>query len=257
MAANRIDPVSENQKMTDASSQPTQMKWDGETIGRFWRWQATHPEQYFTNQFGNRIAAALAPLLAGCKSVVDYGCGPGFLVPHLIGQGFEVSATDQSPEALEAVAARCAGMPGFGRALPTDRLIAEGARFDGAIAIEVIEHLDDTHLEIFFDNLRALVNPGGLAIITTPNDEQLANSDVYCPHCDHAFHRYQHMRSWSAASLAASITQHGFNVQRSFTTDFSEPRFGDIKGKAKRIVKYLLGRPEKRPHLVCIARLPG
>jgi 2-polyprenyl-3-methyl-5-hydroxy-6-metoxy-1,4-benzoquinol methylase len=231
------------------------MDWDGETIGRFWRWQATHPEQYFTNQFGNRIAGALAPLLAECKSVVDYGCGPGFLVPHLIARGFDVSATDQSVEALQAVADLCAGMPGFGRALPADRLISEGARFDGAIAIEVIEHLDDAHLEIFFANLRALVKPGGVAIITTPNDERLAEAGVYCPHCDHAFHRYQHMRSWTNESLAASVIQHGFAVKRTYTTDFSEPHFGDIKGKTKRIVKRLLGRPEKRPHLVCIARL--
>ena len=243
--------------MTDASSQPTQMKWNGKTIGRFWRWQASHPEQYFTNQFGNGIAGALTPLLLGCKSVVDYGCGPGFLVPHLIGRGFEVSATDQSPEALEAVAARCAGMPGFGRALPADKLIAEGARFDGAIAIEVIEHLDDAHLEIFFENLRALVNPGGVAIITTPNDERLAEAAVYCPHCDHAFHRYQHMRSWTNESLTEAVAQQGFTVERAFETDFSEPRFGNVSGKTKRVVKYLLGQPEKRPHLVCIARLPG
>ena len=243
--------------MTGASSTPPKMEWTGETISRFWRWQATYPEQYFTNLFGDRIAAALAPLLAECQSVVDYGCGPGFLVPHLIGRGFTVSATDQSPEALEAVAARCADMAGFGSASPADRLIADGARFDGGIAIEVIEHLDDTHLTIFFENLRNLLKPQGTMVITTPNDEPLPAASVYCPHCDHEFHRYQHVRSWSAESLMASVIQNGFIVERTYTTDFSEPRFGNIKGKAKRIVKHLLGRPEKRPHLVCIARRPG
>ena len=243
--------------MTNPPATPRKMEWTDETIGRFWRWQASHPEHYFTNRFGDRIAAALAPLLAGCRSVVDYGCGPGFLVPHLIRRGLEVSATDQSPEALQAVAERCAGMRGFGGARPTNALIVDGVRFDAAIAIEVIEHLDDAHLEIFFANLRQLLRKGGVAVITTPNDEQLEDAEVYCPHCDHAFHRYQHMRNWSAETLAARIAASGLTVERTFTADFSEPRFGDFKGKAKRLVKHMLGRPEKRPHLVCVARLPG
>ena len=233
---------------------PPAMEWTGETIGRFWKWQATHPDHYFTNRFGDRIAAALAPFLSGCRSVLDYGCGPGFLVPHLIRRGFEVSATDQSPEALRAVAERCAGREGFAGARSPASLIADGIRFDAAITVEVIEHLDDTQLETFFANLRRLLDSGGIAVITTPNEERLEDAMVYCPHCDHAFHRHQHRRSWSAQTLADRVAAAGLAVDRAFTTDFSEPRLGNLVGKAKRVVKHVLGRPEKRPHLVCIAR---
>lgn len=242
--------------MTKPLSSSEGMEWTAETVNRFWRWQATHPEHYFTNRFGDRIAAALAPLLAGCRSVVDYGCGPGFLVSHLVRRGFQVSATDQSPEALRAVAERCGGKPGFGGARPADALIADGVQFDAVIAIEVVEHLDDAHLEVFFENLRRLLRPGGTAVITTPNEERLEDAAVYCPHCDHTFHRYQHVRSWSAQSLKARVAAERLIVDDTFTTDFSESRFGNLTGKVKRIVKQVLGRPEKRPHLVCVARLP-
>jgi len=243
--------------MTEGASTSTQMEWSGETIGRFWRWQAGFPSHYFTYRFGDRIAAGLGPFLHGCHSVVDYGCGPGFLLPHLAALGLEVAATDTSPDALAAAQERNVSLPGFLGAAPANQLIAEGLRFDAAIAIEVIEHLDDRGLDQFFSNMKRLVKPGGMAIITTPNEELLEESAVYCPHCDHSFHRYQHLRSWSAETLASAVAENGFIVEQIYTTDFSKRPFGDLVGTLKRLTKQVLGRPEKRPHLVCVARLPG
>ena len=243
--------------MTDSTWKPPQMKWSGETLNRFWRWQAGYPTHYFTNKFGNRIASHLAPHLRGHRSVVDYGCGPGFLLRHLVALGLEVAATDTSSEALTTAQDRNAGLKGFLGATPARELIATGKTFDAAVAIEVIEHLDDSSLDEFFTNVKHLVRPGGRAIITTPNEEDLEEAAVYCPHCDHSFHRYQHLRSWSAETLAATIEANGFIVDRTYTTDFSKRPFGDPVSSLKRLVKRVLGRPEKRPHLVCITRLPS
>lgn len=193
---------------------PNQMAWSGETIGRFWRSQAGFPAHYFTYRFGDRIAARLAPSLRGCRSVVDYGCGPGFLLQHLAALGLEVAATDASPDALTAAQERNIGLRGFLGATPADLLIANGQRFDAAIAVEVIEHLDDPGLDQFFGNIKQLVKPGGRAIITTPNEEVLDEAAVYCPQCDHSFHRYQHLRSWSADMLAFTVAENGFTVEQ-------------------------------------------
>ncbi len=75
--------------------------------------------------------------------------------------------------------------------------------------IEVIEHLDDDALAEVLAVLRQLVTPDGLILITTPNDENLPKSHVFCPETGKVFHRWQHVRSWTADSLTAHLTDHG------------------------------------------------
>jgi 2-polyprenyl-3-methyl-5-hydroxy-6-metoxy-1,4-benzoquinol methylase len=232
--------------------------WDDERAQRYWRWQANFPEQYFTRQFGDRIARALAPLLAGKRELLDYGSGVGYLVAPLAAQGFAVTATDHSEAAVAATTERNAGVAGFEGATTPDRLLGAGRRFDAIISIEVIEHLSEDHLAGYFDAFRRLLKPDGLAIITTPNDEDLRASETYCPCCDQVFHRWQHLRSFSAASLAATVAANGLRVGRTLTTDFARlPAWRDPLGSAKRLAKRALGRVVKEPHLVCIVELTG
>jgi 2-polyprenyl-3-methyl-5-hydroxy-6-metoxy-1,4-benzoquinol methylase len=230
------------------------LAWTPETVERFWRWQVGHPEHYFTRRFGDRIAQRLAPWLAEARSVLDFGCGPGFLVPHLAALGKEVTATDHSDAAIDATNLAFGTVPGFRGAVAVDALVGAARRFDAVVSIEVIEHLSDAQLGGFLNTLSGLLASGGTAIVTTPNDEDLAGAEVFCPACAHTFHRYQHMRSWSAHSLAGTLSTAGLQIVATFATDFSRRRFGDPVGALKRAVKRSLGRPEKRPHLVCIAR---
>jgi SAM-dependent methyltransferase len=78
-----------------------QLEWTDDNVARFWRWQGQFPATYFTYQFGRQIADRLRAPLAGRISIIDYGCGPGFLIPHLSALGKEVTATDFSPDALD------------------------------------------------------------------------------------------------------------------------------------------------------------
>jgi 2-polyprenyl-3-methyl-5-hydroxy-6-metoxy-1,4-benzoquinol methylase len=220
------------------------LEWTDETVGRFWRWQAQYPQTYFTYQFGDRIVRRLRRHLAGRRSILDYGCGGGFLVAHLARLGGEVTATDHSAAAIDATNARNDAVAGF-----------KGRRFDAIMAVEVIEHLSHEHLAGFFAAFRQLLAPNGIVVITTPNEERLENAETYCPHCDHVFHRWQHVRSWSAASLRATVEANGLAVVETFVTDFSWRPWHDPIALAKRIVKRLIGRTIDNPHLVCVARL--
>lgn len=244
--------------MSDPAS-PTQshrLQWSDESISRFWRWQSRFPEQYFTNVFGPGIVRGLVPLLAGGDgTVLDYGCGTGYLTGYLAARGYRVWGTDFSPEAIEATTRRNAGTKGFeGAALVSD-LLARGHRFARIVAVEVIEHLDDGKLSSFFAALRQLLAPNGRVIITTPNDERLEELEVYCPLCDHTFHRYQHMRSFSAATLARAVSDAGFQPTRTFGTDFRcGPLWHPVR-LARDAARIVRGRAPARPHLVCIAKL--
>jgi len=231
------------------------LDWNDDLAGRYWRWQSHFPEQYFTRNFGRLIARRLRPLLQGRRRILDFGCGVGYLVPHLAALGVEVTAADHSEAALAATNARNAGIAGFAGAASPETLVASGRRFDAIVSIEVIEHLSDEYLEAFFKSFHALLAPGGIAIITTPNDEDLHASETYCPHCDQVFHRWQHLRSWTAESLAAAVSAHGFTLIRTFTTNFARRPLHDPIGEVKRLAKQILGRQIKEPHLVCVARL--
>ena len=234
--------------------EPIALEWTDEKVAQFWNWQGRFAQTYFTFQFGAQIASQLRRPLAGRTTVLDYGCGPGFLIPHLVRLGKKITATDFSVNAIAAANAAFKDLAGFHGAKVVADLLNTEARFDAAVSIEVIEHLNDAHLESFFENLRRLLRPEGTAIITTPNEEDLNLSMVYCADSNRVFHRWQHVRSWSAEGLATAMTAHGFVVETTYTTDFSKARFGDPVGAAKRLVKAALGRPEKRPHLVCIGR---
>lgn len=254
-----LSAMAPNLKAPSQSERPVyrQLQWDDETVTRFWHWQAQRPHEYFTNLFGDRIAVALAPWLrSGDGSVLDYGCGPGFLPLHLAAQGCKVWATDFSPEAVEITNRRNQGVPGFQGAATVTEIGSQSQRFSRIVSVEVIEHLDERHIGSFFNAIRDLLIPGGLAVITTPNEENLVAAEVYCPCCDHVFHRYQHVRAFSAVTLAATVSDNGLVPVCTFATDFSRRQGWHLKQIAQDLMALVLSRPRNYPHLVCIAQKP-
>jgi hypothetical protein len=102
-----------------------------------------------------------------------------------------------------------------------------------------------------------LLAPGGVIVFTTPNDEDLGASRLYCPECDHVFHRWQHIRSWSAQSLSAFLTAQGFRDVKAWTTDFSPPVGLGAWGQVRRAFRAIgNGRDTGLPHLVAAGTLP-
>jgi 2-polyprenyl-3-methyl-5-hydroxy-6-metoxy-1,4-benzoquinol methylase len=86
------------------------MEWTPERIKRFWDWQSRFPEDYFTVLFGPHIVSHFKSMLAG-KSVLDLGCGPGGLLPHLCSVATTVSGADLSEASVAAANARGDGFP--------------------------------------------------------------------------------------------------------------------------------------------------
>jgi SAM-dependent methyltransferase len=116
------------------------------------------------------ITRILPAHAAGRKRAVDLGAGSGALAVRLRDLGLDVLAVDIDAEGFRAPVPFLRldlNDPTFARFL----LAEGGGGFDLITAVEVIEHLESAIG--FLRNVRRLLNPGGAAVITTPNVDNL------------------------------------------------------------------------------------
>jgi SAM-dependent methyltransferase len=192
------------------------LEWDDAKVARFWDFISGTPaqqEDYFSQRVGRGVARVLKRwgLLEG--RVLDYGCGPGFLLQHLLAAGATCHGFDFSPESIAAVNRKFAGVPGWQGALSSagSRLPYDDDTFDLVVCLETVEHVLPERLDAFLSELRRILKPDkGRLFLTTPFDENLEHAQIFCPACGNVFHRYQHVRRLEFDTLRALMTSHDF-----------------------------------------------
>jgi len=198
------------------ATHPFRPDWTPQTIARFFGWMGMHkPDVYFSLQLGKALVRFLdmAGVLKG--RVIDYGCGPGYLLNLLAEKNIELHGADFSTEAVNLVNQRLSGKPRWNgvkliRTIPSPEL--PDATFDLATCVETIEHLPDEPLEEALSQLRRIVKPGGYLFLTTPGSENLEKEMSYCPFCEAEFHAWQHVRSFTPQSLRKILEDRGWDV---------------------------------------------
>lgn len=239
--------------------QPHDITWTAEKSAKFWDYfssVAAFADQYFSCHSGESVVAYAGKFFPLTGRVLDYGCGPGFLIGHLLRSGVACEGLDFSPTTIQNMRDRFGGHPLFRGAtaatgLPTP--LAD-ATMDVIFCVEVVEHLLQEHLAPTFVELHRLLRRGGLLILTTPNEEDLAVSQVVCPECGCLFHRYQHVRTWSAASLRAALEAHGFLTLNCQPTTFGpKSLLAGLRELYQRITRRSV---PPHPHLVYVGRRP-
>ena len=232
----------------------TPIAWDEKLVIKFWDYYSQYPELYFTYQFGGNIVNILSQKVKPGSAILDYGCGTGFLIKHFISKGFETYGADTSSQSVEFVNRQYQGEKNFKGAYLLESLFKLNRKFDVIFVIEVIEHLDDKFLIPLIENVKKLGNPGGKIIFTTPNNENLGDSIVYCPVCEHTFHRWQHVRSWNVNSLTSFMEKNGLKTDICFATDFSNiPPKGTLKKLKHSVRNFFYSRPQ--PHLAAVCSI--
>lgn len=108
---------------------------------------------------------------AGCRTILDLGCGSGRHVVYLVGQGFRMTGMDNAPTALRMTREWLAqaGLDAhlvradMRRPLP----FAQGA-FDALVTTQVIHHARVAIVRRTAAEIARLVRTGGMLFVTVP-----------------------------------------------------------------------------------------
>ena len=157
------------------------LRWTDELVEDFWDYQSSMPEKYFTSIFGEQIAAAVAKHVGKGSHVVDYACGTGALTGHLLHAGLRVSSCDLSEKSVKYVQSKYSNQIFFEGAFLVSDLNVNKLKADAVVLVELIEHVEDEALKSILADAYSLLMPGGILVVTTPNDENLDIETVYCP----------------------------------------------------------------------------
>jgi SAM-dependent methyltransferase len=238
---------------------PWRLQWRPEHIERFWNWYASNPtlaDTYFSKMVGNGVLEDVGGRIRLKGTIVDLGAGPGYLVEHLLRwPDVQVLAVDVSTQSVEMLRQRFAGNPKFLGALVSTphKVPVSDARADIAFLLETVEHLTDDVLVPILGEAQRVLRSGGYVVVTTPNEENLEASESMCPNCGCVFHRIQHVRAWTAASLIQKMREIGF------IEVFCEPTFFSIYPqrliRRLQLLKWRLAR-RALPNLLYIGKKP-
>ncbi len=235
---------------------PHPIQWDRARSVRYWSFLSRHAASrgnYFSEQVGDAVLAYLRGHRLPLQGrVLDFGCGPGFLVEQLAAAGVHCQGLDFSPASVAAARQRVAGLPGcsgviLAETLPTP--LPAGA-FDMVVSLDSVEHILPEDMEPTFAEIRRVLRPDGYLVLTTPNEEELDRSTMMCPECGCTFHRMQHVWSWSVTSLSRTMEALGWRTVRAEAVLFRQngTRFARLRERLDRF------RHRTGPHLVWVGR---
>ncbi len=114
----------------------------------------------------------------------------------------------------------------------TMRLPYDDASFDVVLFCEVLEHLIEDPVRALLE-LKRVLRPGGLMVLTTPNVARLENAmrmvagaNLYDPYSGYGVYG-RHNREYTKHELWKLMSFLGFGVQQLFTADVHENRAGN------------------------------
>jgi 2-polyprenyl-3-methyl-5-hydroxy-6-metoxy-1,4-benzoquinol methylase len=232
--------------------------WNDDTVSRLWDYYSKTPPYsaiYFSKLFGRQLIKKSGLPFNTPLSVLDFGCGPGFIWDHLCAARtlWQYTGLDFSSDAIAILSEKANGHSHFEGAHHITKLPSElqSEQFDAVLLFEVVEHLNDVYLDETLREVFRLLKNGGIVVVSTPNEENLSEANKFCPECGAIYHEWQHVRSWSVASLTSCFAKYGFDLVKAQTLDFT------VTGLLRRLYAFyqsLTGSNNKKPHMVATFR---
>lgn len=166
-----------------------------------------------------------APLVAG-RDVLDVACGTGYGSALLAQSAARVTGADISLDTVAHARTRYATVPNleFHRADCAAMPFAD-ASFDAVVSFETIEHI--TAQEAFLDEVRRVLRPGGLAILSCPNKVEYTDKRGAV----NEFHVRELYRDELAALVASRFPHAAWYGQRPGFFSVVWPEQGDARAE--------------------------
>lgn len=163
-----------------------------------------------THSYLFRPALALAKRRPAPCRVFELGCGSGGFANALDEAGYDVTAIDISESGVRHAKEAYPGCR-FEVGSGYDDLAGKYGTFDLVISLEVVEHLYSPRL--YAATVRDLLNPGGIAIISTPYHGYVKNLALAASgRMDNHFTAlwdHGHIKLWSRETLRALFGEVG------------------------------------------------
>ena len=249
--------------------------WTDELIARYWKYirsQRNLDHLNFSLLLQNTLLKILRKKvyskIVNKKniSLLDYSCGSGvFLEKVLSNLPIRCAGSEfTTQENIQNLNDKLQKYSNFDKVYNFLEKQQEELSFDIVTCFEVIEHLNDEYLKMFFQKMSAILKEGGYLLLSVPNNEDLSLSTQYCPCCNHTFHTMQHEQSFSQSSLTKILNDNGFEVCEAFEADLivNERLTLFLRNPIKNFLNlaYLLKpfirkyKNQQKPNLVIIAR---
>ncbi|MEP6615514.1 MAG: methyltransferase domain-containing protein [Ginsengibacter sp.] len=192
---------------------PHLLEWNDEKVERFWHFYNNYEDYsgtWFAEVAGGAILKFVNKKFGLHGKILDYGTGKGFLLQHILNKYplTELYACDFTESLANETNLKFKSNPNFKECMHLKSLPSDYAEntFDFVFLIETIEHLTNNYLEATLLEINRILKPGGIIVITTPDEEIIEKNYVHCADCGATFHQMQHVRSWNAQKLR-SITE--------------------------------------------------
>lgn len=195
---------------------PHKINWTEEKSARFWDYLSSK-SSYQENNFSKLAGEALIKFVKHCGvtlrgTILDFGCGPGFLLELLLKKGISCGGAESSPATADLANKRLEEHSRFQgvEILNTLPLPFKNESFEAIFMAETIEHILPKNLTPTLKEIYRTLKTGGYIIITTPNEENLEGGKIICPDCGCIFHNGQHLSAWTADSLSRLMADNRF-----------------------------------------------
>jgi SAM-dependent methyltransferase len=204
---------------------------------KLWEAFQNDPLLRATFRANQRFRTILARVKPG-QRLLNVGIGDGTFEAMALARGVDVCCLDPSARSIESLRQRhglgAKAQVGYADAMP----FADGT-FDVVVMSEVIEHLQDETMAGALREVKRVLRLGGHFVGTVPADEDLAASQVVCPHCGKQSHRWGHVQSFGRDRLISLLTTNfgDVEVSRHYFSDIAHLNWkGMLSAVAKRLL---------------------